>query len=97
MCTVVKSAGTEECTTESVVLRLSEGIPKHNNYDLYFDYCFSTLDVMLKLQSIGIFATVTFTSNGNGCCPLETEAEFKKKGRGSSDYMIDLTITQAST
>ena len=51
---------------------------------------------MLKLQSIGIFPTATFTRNGNGCCPLETEAEFKKKGCRLSEYMTDLTITQAS-
>ena len=97
MYTAVKNASTEECTTESVVLRLSECVPKHNSYDLYFDNCFSSLDLMLKLQSIGTFATATFTSNRTGSYVLETEAEFKKKGHGSSDYMIHLTITQAST
>ena len=51
---VAKSAGTEKCIAKSTVLSVSESISKHNNYYLYFDNWFSTLDFMLKLKSIGI-------------------------------------------
>ena len=87
--TGAKSVGTGKCTAESVVLRLSEGVPKHSNYYLYFDNWFSILDLMLNLKSMGILATATFRSNGIGSFPLETETELKKKGRGSSDYRTD--------
>ena len=87
--TGAKSAGIEKCTGESVVLRLSEGIPKHNNYYLYFDNWFSILDLMLKLKSIGILATEAFRSNRFGSCQLEKETELNKKDRGSSSYRTD--------
>ena len=91
--TGAKSVGTDKCTTESVVLRHSEGIPKHNNPYPYFDNWFSTLDLMINLKSMGILATATFRSNRIGSCPLETEAELKKKSRRSSGYRTDRAST----
>ena len=91
--TGAKSVGTDKCTTESVVLRHSEGIPKHNNHYPYFDNWFSTLDLMINLKSMGILATATFRSNRIGSCPLETEAELKKKSRRSSGYRTDRAST----
>ena len=87
--TVAKSADTEKCIAKSTVLSVSESIPKHNNYYLYFDNWFSTLDFRLKLKLIGILATAPFRSNRIGSCPLETEAELKREGRGSSYYRTD--------
>ena len=84
-----KSAGTEKCGAESVVLRLAENIPKHQGYRLFFDNWFSTLELMIKLQSMGILATATFRCNRLANCPLKTEKDLEKNGRGSIDYRTD--------
>jgi len=44
------------------------------------------LYLMLKLKSIGVVALGTIRSNRLQGCPLQTEKEMKKAGRGSSSY-----------
>lgn len=84
------SAGAEKCGAEESVLRLAEELPKHQNYQLFFDNWFSTLPLMIKLHSMGILTSATFRSNRLSGCPLATDKDLKTSGRGSSDYRIDL-------
>ena len=53
------SAGADKCEVENSVLRLVQNIPKHQNYQVFFDNWFSTFPLLLKLQSMGILATAT--------------------------------------
>ena len=39
---------------------MSENIPKHEKFKLYFDNWFSTLQLLLKLESTGIMKSATF-------------------------------------
>ena len=42
-----------------IILRLVEKIPKNKKYRLFFDSWFSTLPLLIKLQSMGILSTAT--------------------------------------
>ena len=48
------SANKTDCSAANVVLRLSEGIPLHQNFKLCFDNWFCTLPFCLELKSLGI-------------------------------------------
>ena len=72
------------------ILRLGEEIPKNQNYRVLFDNWFSTLPLLIKLQSMGILSTTTLRSNSIAGCPLTSDKDFKARGRGSFDYHIDL-------
>ena len=83
------STGQENCSAENVVLRLCKEIPRNLNYKLCFDNWFSTLNLFLKLQQLGILTTATIRSNRIAKCPLMSEKELKQKGRGASSYKVD--------
>ena len=84
------STGKKSCSAKDVVLRLCENVPKHCNYKMFFDNWFSTLDLCLELKDLGILSTATIRSNRLAGCPLKSEAELKKEGRGSVSYQTDL-------
>ena len=87
------SAGVDKCGAENSVLRLVQNIPKHQNYKVFFDNWFSTFPLLLKLQSIGILATATFRINRLAGCPLMSDKNLKREGRGSFDYRIAMNST----
>ena len=80
----------EKCSAEDVVLRLLEGLPQQKNYKLYFDNWFCTLKLMLKLKSMGILTTATIRTNRTAGCPLLSEKDLKKNGRGSVSFKCDM-------
>ena len=84
------STGGESCSAEAIVLKLSEGIPKHQNHLLFFDNWFFTMNLMLLLKSEGIFTTVTFRANRLNGCPLSADKDLKKEGRGAFVYRTDV-------
>ena len=84
------STGGESCSAEAIVLKLSEGIPKHQNHLLFFDNWFSTMNLMLLLKSEGIFTTATFRANRLNGCPLSADKDLKKEGHGAFVYRTDV-------
>ena len=82
--------GGNPVTVKDIVLKLSKDIPKNEGFQLYFDNWFSTMELMLALKSFGIFSTATFSTNRLNACPLSTEKDLKKQGRGSFDYSTDV-------
>ena len=86
------SAGTYKCGAENLVLQLVQNIPKHQNYQVFFDDWFSTFPLLLKLQSMGILATATFRMNRLTGCPLMSDKDFKKEGRWSFDYRTNMNL-----
>ena len=84
-----KSTGQEKCTSESVVLKLCSTLPKHVNHLICFDNWFTTLNLMLELKSLGYPSIGTVRANRMSGCPLQSEKELKKNGRGSFDYRTD--------
>ena len=86
------SAGADKCGAENSVLRLEQNIPRHRNYQVFFDNWFSTFPLLLKLHSMGILATATFRMNRLAGCHLMSNKDLKK-GRGSFDYRTDMNST----
>ena len=81
--------GGNPLTGKDIVLKLSKDIPKNKGFQLYFDNWFSAMKLMLALKSSRISSTATFRINRLNDCPLSTEKELKKQGRGSFDYCTD--------
>ena len=84
------STGGNPCSADAIALKLSEGIPRNQGFRLFFDNWFSTLDLMVQLKSIGILSTATFRTNRLKGCPIASDKELKKEGRGSYDYHSDV-------
>ena len=71
--------------SSDVVLYLAKGLPKNNNYKLYFDNLFISVSLLISLEEMGIFATGTVRKNRISNCELLSDAELNKRGRGSYD------------
>ena len=72
-----------------VVGKLCQNLPGHKNHKLFFDNCFSTLELMLYLKNKGILAVGTIRLNRLGGCSVSSNKDLQKAGRGSSDYRTD--------
>ena len=81
--------GKDVVSAANVVLRLSEGIPQHQNFKLCFDNWLCTLPLCLELKSLGVLATATMKAKRIAGCPLKREIDLKKEGRGSICYRSD--------
>ncbi len=82
-----KSTGKDKCKADDVVRKLCETLPKNENHRIFFDNWFSTIELCLELKANGFLSTCTFQSNRLQGCPLQTEKDLKKEGRG--DYSCD--------
>ena len=84
------SANKTDCSAANIVLRLSEGIPQHQNSKLSFDNWFCILPLYLELKSLGILTKAIIRANRIAGCPLKCEKDLKKEGRGSTSYRSDV-------
>ena len=66
-------------TAKDIVIRLSKDILKNEGFQLYSDNWFSTMELMLALNSFRIFSTATLWTNHLSGCPLLTETNLKKQ------------------
>ena len=73
-----------------VVARLCETLPTHANHKLYFDNWFTTLALLVYLKKNGISSCGTVRTNRLQGCPLLSNKELKKLGRGSLDFKSDM-------
>ena len=78
-----------DCSSKSSVLKLCANVPPHQNYKIFFDNWFCTLELLLKLKEIGILAVGTTRSDRIAKFPLKTNKEMQKEGRGAMDYRVD--------
>lgn len=81
----VKNASTLGISGD-IVMRLVDNVPKNNNYKLYCDNWFTSVELFHKLRSLGILATGTVRSNRIPGCIMKADNILKKSGRGSFDY-----------
>ena len=72
------------------MLKLSEEIPRNQRFKLFFDNWFSTLDLMVRLKSIGVLSTTAFRTDRLKGCPIASDKELKKEGRRSCDCRSDI-------
>lgn len=73
-----------------VVLKLCENLPENANFKLYFDNFFTFPEVQLMLMKKCIWTVGTIRCNRLRNCPLKSEKELKRSGRGSFDLKTDL-------
>ncbi|XP_052855098.1 piggyBac transposable element-derived protein 3-like [Drosophila gunungcola] len=76
--------------SSDVVLYLSKGLPKGKPFKLYFDNWFTSVSLLVALKENGIFATGTIRKNRISSCRLLSDAELKKRGRGSFDTKYEV-------
>lgn len=74
----------------NVVMRLAHMIPKHQNYQLYFDNYFTSLRLLEYLAKEGIHSLGTIRRNRIPDCKLLPKKVILKKLRGySEEYVAD--------
>jgi len=71
--------------SELVVLRLVDHL-QPNKHKIFFDNYFSSPELLIILKEMQIFAVATLRENRARKCPIATESELKKKGRGAMDF-----------
>ncbi|XP_049809018.1 piggyBac transposable element-derived protein 1-like [Schistocerca nitens] len=72
----------------SIVMRLSEHIPQVCRYKIYFDNYFTSMSLVLELLKKKSFSIETIRPNWLQKCPLKSECELKKEGRGSVNVCV---------
>lgn len=72
-----------------VVARLCEHLPSYSGHQLFFDNWFTTLDLLIYLKNRGILARGTMRVNRIQGCPLQSNKDMTKAGRGAIDYKSD--------
>ncbi|KAG0431384.1 hypothetical protein HPB47_021836 [Ixodes persulcatus] len=72
----------------SVVMRLVEHLPQGKNVRCYMDNYFSSLPLFRELKALGILSSGTLRCNRLQGCPLKSDKELKKEGRGSYDFKV---------
>ena len=74
--------------SEDVVLKLVSTLPPNRNLKISTDKFFTGIPLVEKLKTGGFLFTVTIRPNRLKGCPLLTEKELKKNGRGSADHRL---------
>ena len=60
-----------------------------NKHKILFDTLFATPELLVHLGKRQVYATATLRANRIRNCPLASDKELKKKGRGSFDFRTD--------
>jgi len=79
---VAESCGSQ---TSDFVMKFCETFPKHMNFKVYFDNCFTSFELQILLKSWGIWSVGTIRTNRLHNCSLKSDSELKKEGRGAID------------
>ena len=72
-----------------VVARLVIHLPKLQNHKLFFDNWFSTLELIVYLCRLGIWAVGTIRSNRTAGCPVMSNKDLESQSRGAMDHRVD--------
>ncbi|XP_065055887.1 piggyBac transposable element-derived protein 2-like isoform X2 [Rhopilema esculentum] len=72
-----------------VVAKLCKSLPCHMNHKVFFDNWFSTMELMRYMKNQGLLAVGTIRANRLQGCPLQSNKDLEKNGRGSMDYRVD--------
>ncbi|KAM7298436.1 piggyBac transposable element-derived protein 2-like [Ixodes scapularis] len=82
--------------TGAIVLHLAQRIPSGLGHKLFFDNYFTSVPLLREMLKKKIFAAGIVRSNRCEKCPLMSEKDLKKKGRGSSDCLDEDTARRCS-
>lgn len=73
----------------NIVLELVETLPQNQNFKLFFDNWFSSVPLVEALTEKGFQCIGTIRENRTLGCPIKSEKELSKTGRGSNDFAVD--------
>ncbi|XP_057308993.1 piggyBac transposable element-derived protein 3-like [Hydractinia symbiolongicarpus] len=74
--------------SSNVVVRLARVIPENCNYKLYVDNWFNSIPLNVYMYTKGIQMVGTVRRNRIGKCPVSSDKEIKKKGRGTHEERV---------
>lgn len=77
------------------VLRMCANLPEHKGFKVAADNFFSSIDLAAELRKKGICFVGTIRQNRLKNCPLTSEEELSKAGRGAFDFKLDTSIDVA--
>lgn len=72
----------------NVVLDLCQNVPRGRNFEVYFDNWFSSEKLVEELKKDGILSVGTIRQNRLKGCPLSTDKQMKKDGRGAVSVAV---------
>jgi hypothetical protein len=75
--------------SSDIVMMLCANLPEDLNYKIYFDNWFTSIPLLDALKKRGLWATGTIRADRTKKCPLETEKNLKRSGRGSMDWRVE--------
>ena len=76
----------------NVVLRLVQNLNSQDNFKVYFDNWFNSIDLIRSLKIRNIWAVGTIRAYRLKGCELMSEKNLKQKGRGEFDYKSDRNV-----
>uniref|UniRef100_A0A3B3S9X6 PiggyBac transposable element-derived protein domain-containing protein n=1 Tax=Paramormyrops kingsleyae TaxID=1676925 RepID=A0A3B3S9X6_9TELE len=74
--------------SSNIVLRVASIIPSYQNFKLYHDNWFTSIGLEVEMAKRGIHCLGTVRTNRLKGCPLKTDKEMKKMGRGSFEEKV---------
>ncbi|XP_042147562.1 piggyBac transposable element-derived protein 3-like [Ixodes scapularis] len=74
---------------DNIVMALCDGLPNASNFKGTFDNWFCSIELIEDLKRRGIFSCGRIRANQMRNCVLESEKDFRKRGRGSFDYNVE--------
>lgn len=72
-----------------IVLRLTEVVPRNQNYKVYIDNWFTSHALLCEMKRLGILVTGTVKENRIGRCPFTSTKDLMKQERGTYDIRVD--------
>lgn len=72
-----------------IVLRLTEVVPRNQNYKVYIDNWFTSHALLCEMKRLGILVTGTVKENRIGRCPFISTKDLMKQERGTYDIKVD--------
>jgi hypothetical protein len=79
----VPDAAPDLGASSNVVVRLTQSVPRHHNYKIFFDNWFTSVPLEVFLKKEGLLALGTVKANRVSGATMPTEKEMNKNGRGS--------------
>jgi len=72
----------------NVVLRLTKVLQRHMNHKVYYDNWFSSVNVLVELEKMGIQSLGTVRPNRLPGCSFINDKEMKRQGRGTVEEKV---------
>ena len=73
-----------------VVVNLTSSLPDKHNFKVFADNYFTNFPLIVELRKRNIYFVGTIRGSRTKKCPLLSEKDLKKQGRGAFDFQVDI-------